>query len=104
MNTQEVWQLDEAHRRLCHPTGLCLKIAGPIHDPEELFPILIPDSLGTRHLVALIREGAEFCRQQPTARQRSGAEVPVSYRKPKLKYKGHRGKPGASSDDVHCYR
>jgi len=62
---RQAWKLDPERMRLSHPSGLCLHLAGPLDAPLELLPLEIPDSLSPLTLVALLREGAEFCRHAP---------------------------------------
>ena len=62
MEHQNGWNVDTLHQRIWHESGLSLKILGELHEPDEVVPLVIPDQLSARRLVALIREGVELCR------------------------------------------
>ncbi len=62
MSDDNTWLFEPSLKRISHPNGLCLEIDGPLQNPEAVLPIHIPENIAAMELVALIREGVNYCK------------------------------------------
>ncbi len=69
MSKTQNWELDSSCQQVKHRNGLCLQIEGTFKDPDGVVPVSIPKELAAMELVALIREGTDFCRQHKPSPQ-----------------------------------
>ncbi|MEH6470834.1 MAG: hypothetical protein V7752_06240 [Halopseudomonas sp.] len=66
MGQQQSWSFEAQHHQISHVSGLCLEIEGEIRNPDGIVPIHIPDNMDSVDLVALIRQGTNYCRALAT--------------------------------------